>query len=451
MTARNRSTAPGPIRTILMVTIGLVLGAAAATGVLVYDPFGWLAGGESAPSESAGETKQLWTCGMHPQVIQDHPGTCPICGMNLVPVEPEETGGAGEHGPSGQAEGESGRPVVRIDPVFVQNIGVQTVPVRRHDLAGEVRTVGYLDYDREKMVVVTVKYEGFIEKVYVNYVGQRVRRGEPLFEIYSPELVQTEQELLSALDYAERMREAPPEAAARAAELVQAARQRLRFWDVTDEQIGRLEETRKVFRTLTVVAPASGVVMRRQPGLEGLAVRPGVEIMHIADLSTLWMRVEVFEGQLALIHPGDPALIRLSYFPGEEFRGRVLFAEPEVNEKSRTVKLVLRVNNPGERLRVGMYADVLFRPQLARQVLAIPRDAVLRTGERSVVVEALGNGRFRPVEVETGVETDELVEIRSGLEEGRQVVVSAQFLIDSESSLRAAMRQMTGPMSGHQH
>ncbi|RMF75684.1 MAG: efflux RND transporter periplasmic adaptor subunit [Acidobacteria bacterium] len=450
------TTRPEPSRSrtgtlVLLLVVGVVLGAAAATGVLILDPFGWLGSGASTPAASAGEaTKQLWTCGMHPQVLQDHPGTCPICGMNLVPVEPDA--GAGHEGHGGEpAATTDGAPVVRIDPVFVQNIGVRTVPVERHDLRREIRTVGYLDYDREKMVVVTTKYEGFIEKVHVNYVGQRVRRGEPLFEIYSPELVQTEQELLSALEYARRMQGTTPEAAGRAAALVEAARQRLRYWDVTDAQIERLERSGKVFRTLTVVAPAGGVVMKRQPGLEGLAVRPGVEIMHIADLSTLWMRVEVFENQLAWIHPGDVAEIRLSYFPGETFRGRVLFAEPEVGETTRTVRLVLRVPNPGERLRVGMYADVMFRPRVARRALVVPRDAVLRTGERSVVVVALGEGRFRPVEVETGVETDELIEIRSGLEQGRQVVVSAQFLIDSESSLRAAMQQMAGAMSGHQH
>ncbi|GAB4222384.1 MAG: hypothetical protein Kow0062_19500 [Acidobacteriota bacterium] len=451
MTTRPEPSRPRAGTLVLLLVVGVVLGAAVASGVLILDPFGWLGGGASAPAASAGEAKkQLWTCGMHPQVLQDHPGTCPICGMNLVPVEPDA--GAGHEGHGGEPAGTTeGAPVVRIDPVFVQNIGVRTVPVERHDLHREIRTVGYFDYDREKMVVVTTKYEGFIEKVHVNYVGQRVRRGEPLFEIYSPELVQTEQELLSALEYARRMQGTTPEAAARAAELVEAARQRLRYWDVTDEQIERLERTGKVFRTLTVVAPAGGVVMKRQPGLEGLAVRPGVEIMHIADLSTLWMRVEVFENQLAWIHPGDVAEIRLSYFPGETFRGRVLFAEPEVGETTRTVRLVLRVPNPGERLRVGMYADVMFRPRVARRALVVPRDAVLRTGERSVVVVALGEGRFRPVEVETGVETDELIEIRSGLEQGRQVVVSAQFLIDSESSLRAAMRQMAGAMPGHQH
>ncbi len=453
MTARTNSRSSWVARAILFLFLGAVIGAGGAL-IVATDPFGWRgAADHSAHEMESGKPKkkQLWTCGMHPQVLQDEPGTCPICGMNLVPVQQddEESEHAGHEG--GEEGQETGKSSVRIDPVVVQNIGVQTADVGLHDLSREIRTVGYFDYDREKMVVVTTKYEGYIEKVYINYVGERVEKGQPLFEIYSPELVQTEQELLSALEYARRMKESTPEAAARAQELVDAARQRLRFWDVTDDQIDELIRTGKVFRTLKVVAPASGVVMSRQPGLEGLAVRPGVEIMHIADLSTLWLEVEVFENQLAFIQPGDPAEITLTYFPGEVFRGRVLFAEPEVGEQTRTVKLVLRVPNPDEKLRVGMYANVVFRPLMARNVLAVPRDAVLQTGERSVVIVALGNGRFQPTEVELGVQTDDLIEIRSGLEPGQKVVTSAQFLIDSESSLRAAMRQMTGAMTGHQH
>ncbi len=433
-----------------------------------------------AAHEEAGH--QLWTCGMHPQVIQDEPGQCPICGMDLVPLRDQGDGGAAGAGQSGGGSGEreilfyrnpmdpsitspvprkddmgmdyvpvyadeaeaaaSQGAVVTIDPAVQQNMNVTTTKVTRTDITRQIRTVGYLDYDQERMVSVTTKYPGFIEKTYANYIGQPVKRGQPLFEIYSPELVQTEQELLSAARYVQTLSGAPEEVRERAGKLLEAARQRLAWWDITADQIRRMEETGQVFRTLTVVAPASGVVMKRMAGLEGMAVRPGMEVLHIADMSNLWMTVEVFEDQLAWVDVGSPATISLTYYPGETFRGRVRYIEPEVSEKTRTIQLTLAVPNPGGRLRVGMYATVTFEPVAARNAIAVPSNAVLRTGERNVVIVALGNGRFAPREVVLGPQGDGFVQVLEGLNDGDEVVTSAQFLIDSESNLREAIQKM---------
>jgi len=404
---------------------------------------------EAGPEAGAPEkAAQLWTCGMHPQVIQDEPGQCPICGMNLTPVRSDApvSGAAG-----GAAAARAGRGAgVTIDPRVVQNMNVLTAPVEKRDIRRQVRTVGYLDYDPEKRVSVTTKYNGFVEKVYVNYLGQPVKKGDPLFDIYSPELVQTEQELLSAKEYVRSMQNAPEDARRRAQALLEAARTRLRYWDITPRQIRKLEETGEVFRALTVVAPGSGLVMKRMDGLEGMAIRPGMEVLHLVDLSTLWLRVEIFEDQLPWIDIGDPARVTLSYFPGQEFSAKVRYIEPEVSEKTRTVTLTIEVENPGGRLRAGMYATVVFEPVAVRDAVTVPSQAVIRTGERNVVVLALGEGRFAPTEVTLGPEGDGFVQVLSGLDPGETVVTSAQFLLDSESSLREAIQKMISARA-HKH
>ena len=331
---------------------------------------------------------------------------------------------------------------VTIEAAVVQNMNVQSVPVERRDLSHEIRTVGYLEYDQERMVTVTTKYTGWVEKVYVNYVGEPVRRGQPLFEIYSPELVQTEQELLSAIEYAARFEGNAQDASRRASALVDAARTRLSYWDIAPEQIARLEETGEIFRTLKVVAPAGGVVMKRMPGLEGMAVRPGMETYHIADLSTLWLSVEVFEDQVAWIREGTPADVTFTYFPGETFAGKVRFIEPEFSEKTRTLRVKLEVPNRDGKLRSGMFATVTFHPVAAHEALAVPSLAVLRTGQRNVVIVDQGGGRFQPRAVTLGHEGDGWVQVLDGIREGERVVTSSQFLIDSEANLQAAIQKM---------
>jgi Cu(I)/Ag(I) efflux system membrane fusion protein len=407
--------------------------------------------GEGKPSASTepGERRVLFYRNpMNPKVTSPVPAKDEM-GMDYVPVYEGEANEAAAAGPT-----------VTIDPAVVQNMNVLTQVVERGDLTREIRTVGYLEYDQQKMVSVTTKYPGWVEHVYVNYVGEPVHEGQPLFEIYSPELVQTEQDLLSAIEFAKRMDAAPAEARDRSRDLVEAARKRLAYWDISPAQIEDFERTGKVFRTLTVNAPSAGVVMLRIPGLEGMAVRPGMEVYHIADLSTLWLSVEAFEDQIAWLKIGSQAEVSLSYFPGETFTGRVRYIEPQVSEKTRTVPLKLEVPNPAGRLRAGMYATVRFRPVVARGAVLVPTLAILRTGERNLVVVAEGKGRFAPRDVELGAEGDARVAVTRGVAAGERVVTSAQFLIDSESNLREAVQKLlaarkaaapTSPPPVHQH
>jgi RND family efflux transporter MFP subunit len=523
----------------ILGNLGWVLGGAFLAVLLVADPLDihpldtWMheslehrhRNGQSSgtPDGQAGE-QQLWTCGMHPQVISEEPGQCPICGMDLVPMGMGEPGhdhaatvaasaaavwtceehpeieelapgecpidgsplvrkagpaaGGGEreillyrspHDPTvtspvpakdamgmdyvpvyadqvDQAAGQGA--AVRIDPATVQNMNVRTALVERRDLSKPIRTVGYLDYDQQQMVTVTTKYSGFIEKVYVNYVGEPVRRGQPLFAIYSPELVQTQEELLSALSFARRLADAPAESRRRAEALAEAARTRLTYWDISSAQIRRLEEGGQTLRTLIVTAPASGLVMKRMPGLEGMGVKPGMELLHIADLSSLWLSVEIYEDQLPWLREGSEAAIDLSYFPGEIFRGKVRFVAPQVQEKTRTVSLRIEVPNPGGKLRAGMYATVRFDPLVAERAVVVPRQAVVRSGKRNLLIVALGEGRFAPREVTLGAEGDDDVQILAGVEPGESIVTSSQFLIDSESNLRAAIQQLIDSRKG---
>lgn len=483
---RPATTPPQRGRRVLTNLAWLLLGVVLMWGLLA-NPLGLpgldslrhrlLGDHPAAPAATiAGEPAQLWTCGMHPEVIQEEPGQCPICGMDLVPMRAEASGeGAAASGPrevlfyrnpmdptvtspvpakdemgmdyvpvyADEAGGAAAAgPTVRIDPAVVQNMNVLTEVVDRGDLSREIRTVGYLEYDQQKMVTVTTKFPGWIEKVYVNYVGEPVEKGQPLFEIYSPELVQTEQDLLSAIQFAKRMEGATEDARRRAEDLVEASRRRLAYWDISPEQVERLESTGQVFRTLNVAASASGVVMMRMPGLEGMAARPGMELFHIADLSSLWLSVEAFEDQIGWLRIGSRAEVSLSYFPGETFTGRVRYIEPQVNEKTRTVPLKLEVPNPRGRLRAGMYATVRFHAVVARDAVLAPALAVLRTGQRTLVVVAAGEGRFTPREVQLGAEGEGRIAVLSGLEAGERVVTSGQFLIDSESNLQEAVQKL---------
>jgi RND family efflux transporter MFP subunit len=388
-------------------------------------------GDTAAAGEAGGERQVLFYRNpMDPSITSPVPTTDEM-GMDYVPVYADEAAGSMRQAAT-----------VTIEAAVVQNMNVRTAPVERRDIQRQIRTVGYLEYDQGKMVTVTTKYPGFIERVYVNYVGEPVHRGERLFEIYAPELVQTQQELLSAAAYAHRLGQAPEDVRRRAEALLAAARQRLAYWDVSAEQVERIEAGGEVQRTLSVTAPASGLVMKRMPGLEGMAVKPGMELLHIADLSSLWLSVEVYEDQLQWLTAGARATITMPYFPGETFTGTVRFVEPQVSERTRTVGLRLEVPNPDGRLRAGMYATVVFEPVTAAGALVVPSLAVLRTGERNIVVVAEGGGRFTPRQVVLGPEGDHYVQVLAGVAEGERVVTSAQFLLDSESNIREAIQKL---------
>jgi Cu(I)/Ag(I) efflux system membrane fusion protein/cobalt-zinc-cadmium efflux system membrane fusion protein len=476
--------------------LGLIAGVV-LTILVVLDPFnlhpiddrlrGSTGGGELHSTQDE-TSPRLWTCGMHPNVIEQEPGTCPICQMDLVPVNHD-----GSHSPEAEvaaswtcpaheviSETESGTcpicgrdlvevtdgemngdhstdhladgwPEIRLDPAVIQKMNVRTASAERRDLTLRIETVGNLDYDEERMVSITTRYPGFVEEVFVNHVGQPVRRGDPLFTVYSPDLVQTQRELVSAVRYAERFGTASPDVRSRAEALVEAARTRLEYWEVPSARVTEIERTGEIQRTLTVHAPADGVVMQRMHGLDGMAISPGMELLHLADMSSLWLRAEVYDHQLPWLNVGSRASVSFDYLPGDSFSGRVRYIEPEVSPATRTVTLTLEVPNPTGRLRVGMFATVEFEPLVAASALVVPTQAVIRSGDRNIAVVSLGDGVFAPREVVLGVESGDWVQIAEGLADDSVIVVSAQFLIDSESNLRAAIGSLLASRGGHDH
>jgi Cu(I)/Ag(I) efflux system membrane fusion protein/cobalt-zinc-cadmium efflux system membrane fusion protein len=383
-----------------------------------------------------------WYAPMDPTYVRDEPGVSPM-GMALVPRysdEPQRTD----------------RGTIRIDPVQVQNIGLVSVPALRGDLSRQVRTVGILDFDADRITWVNVKFSGWIEKVHVAYVGEEVRAGDPLFDIYSPELVTTQEEYLRALDYVDALRDsARAEARAQAEDLLRASRERLAYWDITEEQIGALGERRGTKRLLTVVSPGDGVIAEvAKEALEGMFVQPGMNLYKVVDLSTVWAHADIYEQDLPWIYAGQPARVSLAYDLNREYESQVLFLYPEVSQETRTVKICIEIPNPDGRLRPGMYADVVLEGQTIRDAVLIPRSAILRSGARDLVFVSMGSGRFEPREIRVGVAGEgDLVQVLEGVQPGENVVTQAQFMLDSESRVQEAIAKYLdrGEAQGPEH
>ena len=371
----------------------------------------------------------VYQSGMHPQIVQDGPGQCPICGMDLQPVPV-----------SGAAPG-----TVEIDPVTLQNIGVRTALVATGQIERTLRTTGTFEARDAGRETVTLRVGGFVERLYVDTEGQRVRQGQPLLEIYSPELVSTQQELLLAVRNRELLG-----GGAGADRLVEAARTRLRLFGLGAQQIAAVERSGTIQETVTLFAPASGTVQNKRI-VEGMQATPGMPLMDIVNLGALYLQVAVPEQDLGWVARGTRAVVAVTSLPGEELRGRVDLVYDTIDPATRTGTARVTLANSGGRLRPGMYATATLFGAASASGPVVPTEAIVRTGGEAVgqaaVIIALGEGRFRPQPVTIGEEGDGVVRILSGVAVGDRVVTSAQFLIDSEARLAAslgAMQSMPG-------
>lgn len=320
-----------------------------------------------------------------------------------------------------------------------QLIGVKTIVVAPRQIGKVIRTVGRVEYDERKFATVNMKFEGWIEKLFVDYTGMRVKKGDPLAEVYSPELLATQQEFLSTVRWAKSTSEAKDGAVggmlARDADAVlDAARQRLRLWDISDEQIKAIENTGRTVRTVTLYSPVDGTVVQKN-AIQGMRAMPGEKLFDIADLSTLWITADLYEQELPLIAAGETAQISLSTMPGKELTAQLEFVYPTLTGDARTVKVRMTVPNSGGRLKPQMFANVDIKVGIGRR-LAVPDDAVLDTGTRQIVYVDKGDGYFEPREVKLGLHADGYREVLSGLKNGEKVARSATFLIDSEAQLK---------------
>lgn len=372
-------------------------------------------------------------------------GTIAACGSPA-----DEPAGAGTAPAETSAEVDSpraaSRGMVHLTAEQERALGVTYTEVRRVSLTRTIRTVGQIVTPEPNIADVTPKIDGFVERLFVASTGETVRRGQPLLSIYSPALVAAQEELLTARRLAARVDPGAEEAYRNAQAMLDASRRRLTYWDITDAQIRQLEERGEVTKTLTLVAPVSGIVLEKDV-VEGQRTMPGMRLYRIADLSTVWVEGEVFEQDLQFVQTGSQAHIEVAAYPGEHLMGTVTFVYPTVEVASRTNRVRVSVPNPGLRLKPGMYVTVFFDVDAIRDDIAVPREAVIVTGERNLVFVRGEDGMLSPREVVLGTRAGEHVQILDGLTEGETIVASANFLVDAESRLAAT----GGAMPGMQH
>jgi membrane fusion protein, copper/silver efflux system len=352
--------------------------------------------------------------------------------MNYIPVYEGE-------------EPESGGHLVKISTEKVQKLGVRTETAALRELTRIVRAVGTVQVDERRLYTVTPKFEGWIERLHVNTTGQYVTRGQPLMEVYSPDLVTAQQEYLIAWKGVEAVKEGSPEIQASMRQLVASALQRLRNWDISEEELTRLQKEGTARQSLTLRSPVNGVVLEK-PALKGMRFMPGEMLYQISDLSSLWLLADIFEQDLALVRQGQAAKIMVNAYPGKAFDGKVAFVYPTLTAETRTAKARVELANTGGLLKPAMYANVELlarRPQ--GKVLTVPDSAVLDTGTRQIVLIERGEGTFEPRAVKLGMSGDGYVEVLDGVTAGEVVVTSANFLIDSESNLKAALSTLSAP------
>ena len=426
--------------------------------------------------ESASPGEKIYICPMHPQVTDDKPSDCPICGMRLVErKKPEQAESASppkkktmyrstmnanevsdkpgkdsmgmDMVPFETEEEPSGTPAglapVNITEYHRKHMGLTFGTVGMQNITKEIRTSARIVPDETRLYRVTTKIEGYIDKLYVNVTGQAVQKGQPLFTVYSPELVASQQEFITSLPFAQQLCDSSePTVSASGKRLIEAARKRLKLWDISDGQIDRLEKTGQVEKYLTLHAPAGGYVIEKHI-LAGQKIMPGEALLVIADLSTVWAEADIYEADIPYVKEGMPVTLTLSYWPGKSFRGEVSFLYPYLDAQTRTLKARLNIKNPELLLKAEMYADAHLVYDLGEK-LALPEGALMQTGTRSYVFVAGDGDEIRPVEVTVGTRSEGYYELLSGLEAGDRVVTSANFLVDSESSLKAALQSVTG-------
>lgn len=447
---------------IIIITIVLI-GLAAASYAIFFS-------GSNGTSELT-ESEQLYTCGMHPEIISDEPGTCPICEMDLTPIKEGNSSNAssGErkilywrapmdpneiYDEPGQSKmgmdlvpvyedegGASG--VVTVDGALQQTMNVKTAEVEERNLSSTIVTNGVLTTDETKEYMVTTKVSGWVEDLFVNYTGQEVKRGEKLIEIYSPELVSAQQELLTASSYNEAIagsgRDEISESGNR---LLKNTRRKLELLDMSENEIENLLKSGETKTYVTLYAPFDGTVLSKNV-MEGQKINAGANLLHIADLSELWLMADVYENELGKIQVGAKADVKFNAFPGDVYQGEVSFIYPTIDPKTRTAQVRIGIPNKDGKLKPSMFGSVEITGKEFGAQPVVDQTAVIRSGKNAIVIKALGGGKFKPTDVKLGQFANGYYQVLEGLKPGDKIVTSAQFLIDSESSLRASVQQFS--------
>jgi multidrug efflux pump subunit AcrA (membrane-fusion protein) len=468
-------------RVVAAVLVVLVAGGLAWTGCRQATQSG-------SPAAQAPAAK--YHCPMHPTVVSDKPGDCPICGMALVPIEPAAAPATAPAAQAGQptpaavgrrilfyrspmdpnvrsdkpsqdsmgmdflpvyedetapsAGAVAGRSVVSLTPERRSLLGVRSEVVRQMRIEKSLRTVGRVTPDERRLAHFHTRFEGTVEHLYVDYTNMYVKKGDPLLSIYSPELVATQQEYLLALRALKQLGSSPiPSVAQGSADLLEAARQRLLQWDIRPQDIAEVERTGTVKRTFDLYAEVGGYVLQKNV-VQGMRVMPTDTLFDLVDLSQVWVLADVYESDLQAVRLGMPASVTLAFLPGKTWRGTVTNIAPTVEEKTRTIKVRIDVDNAAGTLKPDMYADVQLRTDMGMG-LVVPDSAIIDTGDRKLVFLDRPDGAIEPREVEVGVRIPDGYQVLRGLAQGDRVVTAANFLLDSESSLKAALSAFTAP------
>ena len=466
--------APGlGVKGVLAVSLVVAALSSAATALVLR---GAGAGHDVAAHADAEHAR--YQCPMHPSIVQDHPGDCPICGMKLVkmggaaatdtpkaasaaphilfyrsPMDPKQTSPTPRKDQMGMdyvpvyedavgvASTVPGMSAVDIDPARQQLIGLRTTAVTQGQVGGSWRTVGRVAIDETRVRHVNLKVSGFVERIFVDYVGKKVRKGDPLFTLYSPDLLSAQEEYLLAVRTQAEMAKLGG-GARDDGRFVAAARRRLELWDIPQAEVDKLAASGQPTKTLTIYSPISGVVTKKDV-VEGMKLDAGAMPYEFVDLSSVWVLADVYESEVRFVKENMAASLSLAAFPNREFKGKVVFLDPMLDPQSRTVKVRLTFPNPAGELRPDMFGEVVLTGA-PRDGLRIPPDAVIDTGTKKVVFVAEGEGKFQPRIVKVGEGDDTYVEVIEGLTLGERVVVRANFLVDSESRLRASLAAVPG-------
>jgi len=386
----------------------------------------------------------VFFCPMHPTTVSDKQGACPICEMDLEPIPDALKSGWGHPAAAKPAAGVAGRAPVALSPERRALLGVRSEEVREARIDRAIRTVGRVTADERRLAHVHTKFEGYVEKLYVDFTGKYVKKGDALLAIYSPELVATQQEYLLALRAQKQLGTSQiPSVAQGGARLAEAAKERLRLWDIGEADIAELERTGTVRRAFDLHAEVSGFVTAKSV-VQGMRVMPADTVFEIADLSQVWVLADVYESDLRSIRLGMPATVTLPYEPGREWRGQVANIAPTVDGMTRTVKVRIDVANRGGALKPDMFGDVLLDAGSGTG-LVVPDGAVIDTGDRRLVLVDRADGTVEPRAIEVGAKTAGGYQVLRGLAKGERVVTAANFLLDSESSLKAALAALSAP------
>lgn len=462
------------MRAFPAVALVVALAAGVTLGVLGADRIRhWLGFSSPHANSDAGTAQQLWTCGMHPQVIQDKPGNCPICGMALEPLKTDATAGAAQasaerkikywwdpmmnppyisdkpgKSPMGMdlvpvyADEVSGGAAITIDPAVVQNMGVRVAQISQGPIRRTVRAVGYLEQAQPRIHDINLRVSGWVEALHADTDGMMVKKGHPLFELYSPEVQVAVEELITARRAVEDLPADADETARKTADvLVGAARRKLEQWGLEPSQIDEMAKLDRAPRTITFLSPITGEVTDKMV-VQGAMVKMGERALRLVDRSVLWLDAQVHAQDLVFIKIGQKVDATIESAPGQQFQGEVIFVHPQVDPMTRTAKVRMVLDNQPLTLRPGMFATAIITAQLTDNALLVPREAILDTGTRQVVFVSLDKGHFEPRKIKTGIASnDGSVQVLSGLAAGETVVTSGQFLMDAESRMKEAIQK----------